>query len=85
MTDSYVCCFCGLSISPVSPDVCSLEITTDFDKAAGEQHQQLLFCHAACLQKQVHPSVKLYVLSLASSPEPTEDQLAKLPDWLRNA
>jgi hypothetical protein len=85
MTDSYLCSFCGLSITPASPDVCSLEITTDFDKAIETQHKQVLFCHAACFQDRIHPSVKLYVLSLASGLEPTEEELRKLPDWLRNA
>jgi hypothetical protein len=83
MSEQFVCCFCGNAIEPESPDVGSLLYTTDWDKAKELQHDQGLFCHAACLQARVHPTVKLYLLSLLSKEPLTPEQLAQLPEFLR--
>jgi hypothetical protein len=83
MSERYVCCFCGLTIEPVGPDIGSLLYTTNWDQPREVQHDQGLFCHASCLQGRMHPSVKLYVLSLTTKPEDSDISQAKLPDWLR--
>ena len=59
MTERFACCFCGYTIEPESPDVGSLLYTTNWDKPKAMQHDQALFCHAACLQAKLHPTVPL--------------------------
>jgi hypothetical protein len=86
MIQEFACCFCGQTIEPKSPDVGSLLYTTDWDKAREVQYDQGLYCHATCLQARLDPSVKLYVLTLASdSRDLTEEEAASLPQWLREA
>ncbi len=62
--ESYVCCFCGNPIESGGPDISSLLYTTNWDRPREHQHDQGLFCHAACLASRLHPSVPLYVLDL---------------------
>jgi hypothetical protein len=83
MNERFVCCFCGNAIQPESPDIGSLLYTTDWDKPKEGQHEQGLFCHAECLQAKVHPTIKLYVLALLSKEQPSPEQLARLPEFLR--
>lgn len=83
MSERFACCFCGNTIEPTSPDVGSLLYMTNRDKVKELQHEQEMFCHASCLANGLHPSAKLYVLSLLSKEPLTPDQLAKLPEFLR--
>jgi len=66
MMTTYQCCFCGESIAPAGPDVGGLLYTTNIDRPVEEQHDQQLWCHAACFKQHLHPSVPLYVLDLVA-------------------
>lgn len=85
MSNRYVCCFCGQTIEPKGFDVGSLLYTTNYDAPQESQRQQDLFCHAACLDERVHPSMRQYLLPRAlGSDEPLKpDDIAKLPAFLR--
>ena len=48
--------------------------TTNIDRPVAEQHDQQLWCHAACLKQHLHPSVPLYVLDLVA-----DEKLSLLP------
>ncbi len=60
----YQCCFCGKGIAHVKPDVGGLLYTTCVDRERELQLDQQLWCHTACLQERLHPSVKMYVLDI---------------------
>jgi hypothetical protein len=62
--DKYQCCFCGKTIEKISPDVCSIIFSTDFEDGKSSYDQQL-WCHAICFKNLLHPSAHLYVLDLA--------------------
>ena len=64
MCYQYQCCFCGLSIESIGPDVSGLLYTTNVDGPQENQRDQQLWCHAECLKIRLHPSVPLYVLDL---------------------
>jgi hypothetical protein len=83
MTEKFACCFCGKIIEPVSPDIGALLYTVNWDKPRADQYDQSLFCHAACLQSRLHPSAKLYILSLVSNEPLTAEEMSRLPDILR--
>lgn len=83
MSEKYACCFCGKTIEPVSPDVGSLLYTTNRDKSQDLQYDQEMFCHASCLESRLHPTAKLYVLSLLSKEPLDPEEVAKLPEFLR--
>ena len=63
MNENYQCCFCGQTIEPSFPDVGGLLYTAAVDQTSDRQHDQQLFCHTACLEARLHPSVKMYVLN----------------------
>jgi hypothetical protein len=60
----FQCCFCGLAIESVAPDVGSLLYTTCIDQAPNLHQNQELYCHTKCLRERLHPSAKLYALDL---------------------
>ena len=63
MDQKYQCCFCGLVIEPIVPDVASLVYTTCVDHTSAKlQREQEMFCHTRCLQQKLHESTQLYVL-----------------------
>jgi hypothetical protein len=64
--DKYQCCFCGLVIDPIPPDVGGLLYSTLIDRDEPEQFHQQLFCHRECLQDRLHRSARLYAADLAS-------------------
>ena len=65
MPVTFQCCFCGLAIDPVVPDIGSLLYTTCIDGPADRRHDQEMFCHRNCLTARLHPSVHLYATFLA--------------------
>lgn len=64
MSEQFQCCFCGKTIAPFAADVGGLLYTTNIDGPHESQHDQQLYCHAACLKRHVHRTVHLYVLDL---------------------
>jgi hypothetical protein len=63
MDQKYQCCFCGLVIEPIVPDVASLVYTTCADQTSARlQREQEMFCHTKCLRQRLHESAQLYVL-----------------------
>ena len=83
MSANFACCFCGDTIAPQSPDVGSILYTTNRDKTPDLQHSQELFCHTKCLQRRLHPSAALGVLSLLSNEPLTQEELEQLPEFMR--
>jgi hypothetical protein len=62
----YQCCFCGKTIKPISPDVCSILFMVDYESSSGMgSHEQQFWCHALCFKNCCHKSAPLYVLDLA--------------------
>lgn len=57
--NDYQCCFCGEKVVSNEIDVCSLGLTTNWDKTEDVQGEQQFFCHAECLRKRIHDSVPL--------------------------
>ena len=60
--NSYQCCFCGLEIEPILPDVASLYYTTCIDRPELRQSQEL-YCHTSCLTERLHKAVNLYAVA----------------------
>jgi len=67
----FECCFCGLGVESVAPDVVSFVYTTCFDGPLENQHDQQMYCHAKCLLARLHPSVKSYAYFLDVDPHST--------------
>jgi hypothetical protein len=65
MSLTYQCCFCGLSIGQVIPDIGSLFYTTCIDGPVNLQKDHEMYCHRNCLADRIHPSVHLYAAFLA--------------------
>jgi hypothetical protein len=63
----FQCCFCGQEIAPSPPDVASLTFTTCIDREPEMQYDQTNFCHTACFRERLHPSVKLYAVTLVDA------------------
>lgn len=51
----YQCCFCGCTIAPSPPDVCSLSVELAYQ--LGGLEVQRLHCDAACLKRRLWPNV----------------------------
>lgn len=49
----YQCCFCGNRVAPLGDDPVELTLRTGRDQEAS----QMLWAHALCLHRRVHPSV----------------------------
>jgi hypothetical protein len=64
MSEKYQCCFCGLAIEPVLPDVGGILYTPGIDCQAVSRHDQQLWCHTKCLAERLHPSAKLDAVDL---------------------
>lgn len=62
------CCFCGKDILRTKFDPGALSYTPAFE-GPGEKTPQGLYCHARCLESQLHPSVKLSALYLVDDPD----------------
>lgn len=73
MEQGYQCCFCGLAIEPIIPDIASLVYTSCADHTSPTlQREQEMFCHTRCLQQRLHKSAKLYVLDTLGVDTETE-------------
>ena len=57
------CCFCGEGILRTKFDPGELAYTPGWPKRETSQTQGL-YCHAKCFEAKLHPSAKLYVLSI---------------------
>lgn len=51
----WVCCFCGETIQVNLTDPCFLDLKTSRDRYEVEE----LVCHAACINKVLHPDFSL--------------------------
>lgn len=63
MSSPYQCCFCGVGIESVAPDVASLQYTTCIDGKLAQQRSQEIFCHTSCLIERLHASVPRHALT----------------------
>jgi hypothetical protein len=64
--EKYQCCFCGLTIDHVLPDVGGLLYTMGINRPDDSRPGQQLYCHTNCLLARLHPSVDLYVIDVAN-------------------
>lgn len=72
--ERYQCCFCGDTVKPQKPDVISILVTSNWTLDTGEQANQQLFCHSACLQRKLHPSVPFLSEDLGSERMPEQER-----------
>ena len=62
MPERVQCCFCGRTIEPTPPDICSLTIQLDWQERADldeDSPMQQLYCHAACLREHIPKNIPL--------------------------
>ena len=57
----YDCCFCGLPVDPVPPDVCDLHYSLCERNGEISSISGSFNCHVQCLLERLHPSMKHYV------------------------
>ncbi|QHE50870.1 MULTISPECIES: hypothetical protein [Pontibacillus] len=61
---SYQCCFCDKRIISKKPDITSIIVVSNWDKASDTQQEQQMFCHMECLKKSVSDNFPLYIADL---------------------
>jgi hypothetical protein len=62
MKNGVLCCFCNESIKSDNVNPCDFNIVTNWDKTPEKQHSQNFWCHAECLQKALHPDIRLHLV-----------------------
>jgi hypothetical protein len=50
----HICCFCTEEVTDNPPDICSLQLVTEWTGPEIVRRSERLFCHAQCLRRVVH-------------------------------
>jgi hypothetical protein len=51
------CCFCYKKIESTDYDPCNLLVVTNYGKEEDKQKSQVFYCHVACFQEKLDPTI----------------------------